>query len=64
MKTHKITLNIDDEVLKEMRTAMILRRMSEQSSGISDAFMSKVLDSIDSGQEQVDVKFKNKRNQG
>lgn len=61
MEDYKITLNISPDVLREMRTLVMLQRMADKNQDMGDALMGKILDAIDSESSEVDIKFKHKR---
>lgn len=61
MEDYKITLNISPDVLREMRTLVMLQRMADKSHDMGEALMSKILDAIESESSEVDIKFKRKR---
>lgn len=61
MKT--ITLNIADDVYKELKSSMQVRMLTGSSYGISDAFIKKIVSSIENGDTNIDIKYKEKSNE-
>ena len=57
----KITLLIDDDVYKELVSMMSARIMMGNAYGLQDAFMSKVIKSIDEGKTEIEIKYKDKK---
>jgi hypothetical protein len=57
----KITLLIDDDVYKELVSMMSARIMTGSAYGIVDAFMSKVMEHIENGDTEAEIKYKDKK---
>jgi uncharacterized membrane protein len=58
MKT--ITLNIADNVYKELKKSIGVRMLTGSSYGINDAFIKKIVNSIENGDTNIDIKYKEK----
>lgn len=56
----KITLLIADNVYKELRGSQMFRMMLDNSFGIQDEFIKKILSSIENNEKEVEIKYKDK----
>lgn len=56
----KIELEITDDVYTEIKTAMSVRRLSCAAYGVLDAFIVRLIDEIDAGNDKLTLKFKEK----
>lgn len=59
MKT--ITIKISDKVFEELRNHMGIRCMTDEASGVVDAFVVKVIKSIDDGESEIGIKMKGEK---
>ena len=57
----KITLLIDDDVYKELKNGMGIRYLTNSAYGLEDAFITKLIKSIDKGEKEVEIKYKDKK---
>ncbi len=57
----EIKLKIDDDVYGELTRGMNVRIMIGSAHGIQDAFMAKLIESIDKGDDEVEIKYKDKK---
>lgn len=57
----KITLLIADDVYEELRSCQSVRLMVGSAYGTQDAFMMKLLESIDKGESEIEIKYKKKK---
>tara|TARA_R100001530_G_C4268623_1_gene142504 strand:- start:564 stop:794 length:231 start_codon:yes stop_codon:yes gene_type:complete len=56
----KIKLNIDNDVLRRLRSDLGIKMMGGNFAGTSDSFIKKLIDKIDNGAEEWHCCFKNK----
>lgn len=59
MKT--LTLKISDRVLSEFKSCMSIKQMSGNMYGFLDAFMAKIANSLESGEEELFLQLKEER---
>ena len=57
----EITLKISDEVYRELKSSQGVRILSGSAYGIQDAFVNKLITSIDNNEKEVEIKFKEKK---
>ncbi len=57
----KITLLIADDVYSELVSCHNVRCLTGSAYGIQDAFMMKLLESIDKGESEIEIKYKEKK---
>ncbi len=57
----KITLLIADDVYNELQSCQNVRFLTGSAYGTQDAFMIKLLKSIDEGKTEIEIKYKEKK---
>lgn len=54
----KIQLDIDDRTFANIRRALFARRLATGLGGLLDAFLAKVVEAVDEGKTEIEIKQK------
>lgn len=57
----KLTLLIDDDVFKELKNSLAVSMIAGTAYGIQDAFILKIIKSVDNKETELEIKFKDKK---
>ena len=56
----KVTLKIHDDVLRDLRSQMNARRLADATYGLADSFIGKILNELDKGETEIELRYKTK----
>ena len=56
----KITLLIDDDVYRDLKNTIGIRMLTGNAYGVQDAFVKKLIESVDNNEVELELKYKNK----
>ena len=61
IKYKKIELNISENVFKDIKQSLLIRKMADNASGLNDQVLVKIIKFITDGEDKVEISYKTER---